>query len=71
MRHFKKILFSIVLLSLFTVLVQPVMAKDKFRIAWSIYVGWMPWDYGAKQGIVKKWAMSAAIRLIPGPYICR
>ncbi|GAB6040690.1 putative urea ABC transporter substrate-binding protein [Endothiovibrio diazotrophicus] len=30
--------------------------KPKFRVAWSIYVGWMPWDYGANAGIVKKWA---------------
>lgn len=34
----------------------PLYAKDKFKICWSIYVGWMPWDYGAKEGIVKKWA---------------
>jgi NitT/TauT family transport system substrate-binding protein len=34
----------------------PVMAKPKFRIAWSIYVGWMPWDYAATSGILKKWA---------------
>ena len=33
-----------------------VLAKDKFRVAWSIYAGWMPWDYGAQSGIVKKWA---------------
>ena len=32
------------------------VAKDKYKIAWSIYVGWMPWDYGEKSGIVKKWA---------------
>lgn len=31
-------------------------AKDSFRVAWTIYVGWMPWDYGAASGIVKKWA---------------
>ena len=31
-------------------------AKDKFRVAWSIYVGWMPWGYGDTSGIVKKWA---------------
>ncbi|GAA3944912.1 putative urea ABC transporter substrate-binding protein [Allohahella marinimesophila] len=31
-------------------------AKDDFKICWSIYVGWMPWAYGAEQGIVKKWA---------------
>ena len=30
--------------------------KPKFKIAWSIYAGWMPWDYADKKGIVKKWA---------------
>ncbi len=30
--------------------------RDSFRIAWSIYVGWMPWGYGEAEGIVKKWA---------------
>jgi NitT/TauT family transport system substrate-binding protein len=30
-------------------------AADKFKVCWSIYVGWMPWGYGADQGIVKKW----------------
>ena len=30
------------------------LAKDKFRVAWSIYVGWMPWDYGDSSDIVKK-----------------
>ncbi|MBW9271026.1 MAG: putative urea ABC transporter substrate-binding protein [Candidatus Thiodiazotropha sp. (ex. Lucinisca nassula)] len=31
-------------------------AADSFKICWSIYVGWMPWAYGADQGIVNKWA---------------
>ena len=30
--------------------------RKSFSVCWSIYVGWMPWDYGAQQGIVKKWA---------------
>lgn len=30
--------------------------NNKFRVAWSIYVGWMPWGYAADKGIVKKWA---------------
>ena len=30
--------------------------KSSFKICWSIYVGWMPWAYGAEKGIVKKWA---------------
>ncbi len=37
--------------------------KDKFRIAWTIYVGWMPWDYGANAGIVKKWADKYGIEI--------
>ena len=35
------------------------LAKDKFRVAWSIYVGWMPWDYGAQAGIVESDAILA------------
>jgi NitT/TauT family transport system substrate-binding protein len=31
-------------------------AKKSFKVAWSIYVGWMPWGYAADSGIVKKWA---------------
>ncbi|MGV8854747.1 MAG: putative urea ABC transporter substrate-binding protein [Devosia sp.] len=32
------------------------LAKTDFKVAWSIYVGWMPWGYAADSGIVKKWA---------------
>jgi NitT/TauT family transport system substrate-binding protein len=37
---------------------QPAAAAEKksFKIAWSIYVGWMPWDYADQSGILKKWA---------------
>ncbi len=27
-------------------------AKTEFKVAWSIYVGWMPWGYAADRGIV-------------------
>jgi len=37
-------------------LATPGFARDQFSICWSIYVGWMPWAYGAEQGIVEKWA---------------
>jgi len=30
--------------------------KTDFKVAWSIYVGWMPWGYANDAGIVKKWA---------------
>lgn len=41
-------------------LIAPSLAgaqeRDNFRIAWSIYVGWMPWGHGETSGIVDKWA---------------
>lgn len=30
--------------------------RDQFSIAWSIYVGWMPWGWGEAEGIIDKWA---------------
>ena len=30
--------------------------KKDFKLAWTIYAGWMPWAYAAESGIVKKWA---------------
>lgn len=30
--------------------------KDHFKVCWTIYAGWMPWEYAGAQGIVKKWA---------------
>jgi NitT/TauT family transport system substrate-binding protein len=30
--------------------------RTDFRVAWSIYVGWMPWGYAADSGIVQRWA---------------
>jgi len=41
---------------LLAALASPAYSADKFSVCWSIYVGWMPWAYGAEQGIVKKWA---------------
>jgi len=37
--------------------------KNEFNIAWTIYVGWMPWPYAAESGIVKKWADKYAIKI--------
>ncbi len=38
-------------------------AKDKFTVAWSIYVGWMPWEYAGSSGILKKWADAYGIEI--------
>ena len=37
--------------------------KTEFKLAWSIYVGWMPWGWAADQGIVKKWADKYGIEI--------
>ncbi len=39
-------------------LASSAMAQEKteFRVAWSIYVGWMPWGYLEDSGIMDKWA---------------
>lgn len=38
-------------------------ARKNFSVCWSIYVGWMPWGYGAEQAIVKKWADKYGINI--------
>jgi NitT/TauT family transport system substrate-binding protein len=45
--------------------VQPVRAAERssFNVAWSIYVGWMPWDYADQSGILKKWADKYGIKI--------
>ena len=44
---------------------SPANAAEKkdFKVAWSIYVGWMPWGYAADSGIVKKWADKYGINI--------
>ncbi len=38
-------------------------AQDKYKVAWSIYVGWMPWEYAGDSGILKKWADKYGIEI--------
>ncbi|MGE4278940.1 MAG: putative urea ABC transporter substrate-binding protein [Magnetospirillum sp.] len=37
---------------------SPALSAEKkdFKVAWSIYAGWMPWGYAADSGLMKKWA---------------
>src|SRR5271168_3531271 len=37
--------------------------RSSFNVAWSIYVGWMPWDYVDCSCILKKWADKYAIKI--------
>jgi len=41
----------------------PAGERTSFNVAWSIYVGWMPWDYAERSGILKKWADKYAIKI--------
>lgn len=43
----------------------PVSAevKQEFKVAWTIYAGWMPWDYIARKGIIDKWAQKYGIKI--------
>jgi NitT/TauT family transport system substrate-binding protein len=61
----KKILGGIAALLLITFGSQAAMAAERtnFKVAWSIYVGWMPWDYAQQSGILKKWADKYGIKI--------
>ena len=37
--------------------------KKEFKIAWSIYAGWMPWGWASDTGIVKKWGDKYGIKI--------
>jgi NitT/TauT family transport system substrate-binding protein len=37
--------------------------RDSFRIAWSIYVGWMPWGFIDESGIMARWAEKYGIEV--------
>jgi NitT/TauT family transport system substrate-binding protein len=47
---------SIAALALSAPMTADAAPKKDFKVAWSIYVGWMPWGYAKDTGIVKKWA---------------
>ena len=44
------------LLLAFTIGQAQAAPKKNFKLAWSVYAGWMPWPYAAQSGIIKKWA---------------
>jgi NitT/TauT family transport system substrate-binding protein len=37
--------------------------KSDFSVCWTIYAGWMPWEYAAAEGIVDKWAKKYDINI--------
>ncbi len=40
-----------------------IYAADKYKIAWSHYTGWEPWEYARQSGILDKWAKKYGIEI--------
>ena len=38
-------------------------SKNHFSVCWTIYAGWMPWEYAGSQGILDKWAKKYGITI--------
>lgn len=46
----------LLLISSIAATLSPAAEKPSFVVGWSVYVGWNPWAYMARSGILKKWA---------------
>lgn len=56
MKQLKTLIVGLLVAALLVGFSSGLHAKTKFKVAWSIYAGWMPWDYAGHSGILKKWA---------------
>ncbi|MFZ3034238.1 MAG: lipid kinase, partial [Parvibaculum sp.] len=54
---------AVTALALLSTVPAQAAPKKEFKVAWSIYVGWMPWGYATDHGIVKKWADKYGIKI--------
>ena len=66
LRFLKKALLVAVAGTMLTAaLLAPASAAEgkKFKLAWSIYTGYMPWPYAEKSGILRKWADKYGIEI--------
>ncbi|MEM7350798.1 MAG: putative urea ABC transporter substrate-binding protein [Acidobacteriota bacterium] len=62
-RTYKTLIIALLVLAMSLGTAGNALAKDKFTVAWSIYVGWMPWEYAGDSGILKKWADKYGIEI--------
>ena len=56
-----KRLFLLFFITLSITFSSAAFARDSYKVAWSIYVGWMPWSYAADKAIIKKWEVISTI----------
>ena len=61
----KSRLFALLAAGAFAALSLSVTAAPKkdFNVCWTIYAGWMPWEYAGTQGIIDKWAKKYDIHI--------
>jgi NitT/TauT family transport system substrate-binding protein len=64
-RFRKSVFLSLAAMIVAAMVAQPAAAADgkTFKLAWSIYTGYMPWPYAEKAGIIKKWADKYGIKI--------
>lgn len=58
-----KSFMALLLATLATATPTLAQAQDRYSLCWSIYVGWMPWEYGDASGIIDKWADKYGIEI--------
>jgi len=51
----KRVIIAVILLSMAGFILSCGKTKKEYRIAWSHYTGWEPWEYAEHAGILKKW----------------
>ncbi len=54
---------ALILVAVVCVAQGPLYAAGTYRIAWSHYTGWEPWQLASDQGILKKWADKFGIKI--------
>ena len=61
----KQLLNTLIVTTTLLLPIQSAIAAEKptFRVAWSIYVGWMPWEYAGSSGILDRWADRYGIKI--------
>ena len=62
-RNLSKSLITLLFVTAATFVSPVTFAQDRFSLCWSIYVGWMPWEYGDATGIIDKWADKYGIEI--------
>ncbi len=59
----KSVLILVIILTVACISTDRTEAGDTYRIAWSHYTGWEPWEFARYSGIIDKWAEKFGIKI--------